>query len=266
MTLFEGTAWYYARYRPGHSPDLAPAFAELFQLDGGGQLLDLGTGTGAIALALATHFDAVVGIDPDASMLSEAARAARVHGVANVQFIHARAEELGDSLGKFRLITVGSAFHWMDRDKVLNIAHRALVPSGVFAIIESPGKATDTSESDLPLVPWDRVHGVVNHFLGPKRRAGRGFYAAPDERYEDMMDRSLFRGHGTLTLLGVPATRSVEDVIGYLFSTSYASRQLFGDRVAAFQDRLRRELLKASPSGDFFEPARPTEVIYSQKN
>ncbi|MCY3957904.1 MAG: class I SAM-dependent methyltransferase [Chloroflexi bacterium] len=266
MTLFEGTAWYYARYRPGHSPDLAPAFAELFQLDGGGQLLDLGTGTGAIALALANHFDAVAAVDPDASMLSEAARAARGRGLANVQFIHARAEELGDSLGKFRLITVGSAFHWMDRDQVLNIAHRALVPSGVFAIIESPGKATDTSGSALPPVPWDRVHAVVSRYLGPKRRAGRGFYAAPDESYQDMMDRSLFGGHHTLTLPGVPATRSVEDVIGYLFSTSYASRQLFGDRVAAFEDRLRRELLEASPSGEFFEPARPTEVIYSQRN
>lgn len=266
MTLFEGAAWYYARYRPGHSPDLARAFAELFQLDGGGQLLDLGTGAGAIALALAHHFDAVVAIDPDASMLSEAARAARRHGVVNVQFIHARAEELGDSLGKFRLITVGSAFHWMDRDKVLNFAHRALVPSGVFAIIESPGKATGASGSALPLVPWDRVHGVISHYLGPKRRAGRGFYAAPDESYEDMMDHSVFGGHHTLTLPGVPATRSVEDVIGYVFSTSYASRQQFGDRVAAFEDRLRQELLKASPSGQFFEPARPTQVIYSQKN
>ena len=266
MTLFAGTAWYYARFRPGHSPGLARAFAELFQLDGGDRLLDLGTGTGAIASALASRFDAVVAIDPDAAMLSEAARAARAHGAANVQFIHARAEELGDSLGKFRLITVGSAFHWMDRDKVLNIAHRALVPSGVFAIIESSGKATDTSGSALPLVPWDRIHGVVSHYLGPKRRAGRGFYAAPDESYEDMLDRSVFGGHRTLTLPGVPATRSVEDVIGYVFSTSYASRQQFGDRVAAFEDGLSRELLKASPSGDFFEPARPTQVIYSQKN
>jgi hypothetical protein len=49
-TLFEGAAWYYARYRPQYPPALFELLSEVFQLDGKGRLLDLGCGAGLIAI------------------------------------------------------------------------------------------------------------------------------------------------------------------------------------------------------------------------
>ena len=263
--LFAGTASYYARYRRGYSPDLPEAFAELFELDGRGRLLDLGTGTGALALALAHLVEAVVAVDPDEAMLSEGSRIARARGIDNIHFVHARAEDLDRAIGTFRLITVGSAFHWMDRARILEFSYDALEPSGVFAILEGPRAEIDPSESNPPPIPWERVHAVMTRYLGPKRRAGRGVYSAPEERYEDLLDGSKFGGHLALTLPGSPTTRTVDEIIGYLYSTSYASRRLFGERVAAFEAELTQELLGVSSTGEFSEAPNRTEIRYSRR-
>jgi hypothetical protein len=41
-SLFTGTAWHYARYRPGYPQELLDDIVERFHLDGTGRLLDLG--------------------------------------------------------------------------------------------------------------------------------------------------------------------------------------------------------------------------------
>ena len=51
--LFVGTAWYYAR-----------------SLEGRGWLLDLGAGTGEVAVPQASQFEQVVAVEPDAGMIA----------------------------------------------------------------------------------------------------------------------------------------------------------------------------------------------------
>ncbi|MGW5384901.1 class I SAM-dependent methyltransferase [Nocardia sp. NPDC003963] len=72
--LFAGTAWHYARYRPGYPESLFDDLIRRFRLDGTGRLLDLGCGTGQLTLPLAAHFAEAVGVDPEPEMLAEAAR------------------------------------------------------------------------------------------------------------------------------------------------------------------------------------------------
>ncbi|MBJ7386358.1 MAG: class I SAM-dependent methyltransferase, partial [Mycolicibacterium sp.] len=72
-SLFEGTAWHYARYRPGYPKALIAEIVDRFHLDGTGRLLDLGCGTGQLTLPLAGHVGAAVGMDPEPEMLAEAA-------------------------------------------------------------------------------------------------------------------------------------------------------------------------------------------------
>ncbi|MFE3226182.1 class I SAM-dependent methyltransferase [Nocardia sp. NPDC059228] len=57
---------------------------ERFHLDGTGRLLDLGCGTGQLAIPLAAHVAEAVGMDPETETLVEAARCARAAGVTNV--------------------------------------------------------------------------------------------------------------------------------------------------------------------------------------
>jgi ubiquinone/menaquinone biosynthesis C-methylase UbiE len=81
--LFEGTAWHYARYRPGYPQPFFDDLVERFGLDGTGRLLDLGCGTGQLAIPLAAHVAEAVGMDPEPEMLVEAARCAQAAGVTN---------------------------------------------------------------------------------------------------------------------------------------------------------------------------------------
>ena len=52
QSLFAGTAWYYARYRPGYPKIFFDKVIERFHLDGRGCLLDLGCGTSQLTIPL----------------------------------------------------------------------------------------------------------------------------------------------------------------------------------------------------------------------
>jgi SAM-dependent methyltransferase len=58
----------------------------------GSTVLDVGTGTGRLPLALAPHCRRVVGIDRDADAIEEATRRARVQRLTNVDFLVLDAE------------------------------------------------------------------------------------------------------------------------------------------------------------------------------
>jgi SAM-dependent methyltransferase len=58
------------------------------------EVLDVGTGRGRLALALAPHCRRVVGIDIDAAAIEEARRRAAAAGLGNVQFVVADAEQV----------------------------------------------------------------------------------------------------------------------------------------------------------------------------
>nr|MDT0523695.1 class I SAM-dependent methyltransferase [Streptomyces sp. DSM 41633] len=117
--LFAGTAWHYARYRPGYPRDFLDDLIQRLGLDGTGRLLDLGCGTGQLTLPLADHVVEAVGMDHESDMLVEASRQAQVAAVTNVSWIHGNSADLPGDLGHFTLVTMGRSFHWMDREHVL---------------------------------------------------------------------------------------------------------------------------------------------------
>ena len=54
--LFHGAAWYYARFRPPYPDALLDYLISKFELGGRSNLLDLGCGTGQVAIPLSRHF------------------------------------------------------------------------------------------------------------------------------------------------------------------------------------------------------------------
>ncbi|ULN32752.1 class I SAM-dependent methyltransferase [Mycolicibacterium smegmatis] len=105
--LFAGTAWHYARYRPGYPQAFFDDLVEHLRLDGTGRLLDLGCGAGQLTLPLAAHVAEAVGLDPESEMLSEAARLTRDLGVTNVTWLQGSSAQVQADLGHFRLVTMG---------------------------------------------------------------------------------------------------------------------------------------------------------------
>ena len=77
---FRSTGWHYARFRRGYPDAVFELLRQKFGLDGTGRLLDLGCGTGQLAMPLAREFEEVVAMDPEPEMLSEAVALGRGGG------------------------------------------------------------------------------------------------------------------------------------------------------------------------------------------
>jgi SAM-dependent methyltransferase len=267
-TLYHGSALYYAQGRPPYSADLAPALAFEAGLDETRRVLDVGCGPGVIALALAGYVREAVGLDPDAGMLAVARNRAQQNGIANVRWIQAVAEELPAlGLGGFRLVTFGQSFHWTEREQVAEIIYDMLEPGGVLALVghEHEHRQRPAGPGE-PLIPHDAIHALIEHYLGPERRAGQGYRAFDRERHEDLLARTRFGAPRRIFLPGRPdIVRDVDAVLANFFSMSFAAPHLFGERLAAFEADMRALLAAHSPSGHFWDWPGDTAILLAHK-
>lgn len=232
-SAFESAEEYYADHRPGYDDRVFDHLADRFDLDGNARVLDVGCGTGELAVPLAERVGEVVGLDPNGTMLDHAReRAARV-GVENAEWIVGSDADLSDLDGPFRLVTIGRAFHRMDRDLTLAAVSRLLEPDGGLALVGDAEWLTRGTRA------WqDAVYEVAARFLDDlPERTGPVEY---DEPYDEMLrargfqnvERVIFEGKREWT---------VDDAVGYLFSLSFCAPRRFDDPEAfatALRDRL----------------------------
>ncbi|WKB35196.1 class I SAM-dependent methyltransferase [Terrilactibacillus sp. S3-3] len=114
---FDGTAYYYLKYRGQYSKALIDILAGTCHLSGKGRLLDLGCGTGKLTFPLAPYFEEAIGIDISSDMLQSAQSQSDFLGIKQLKWVKRSSEEIGEDMGLFNLITSGDAFHFMDREK-----------------------------------------------------------------------------------------------------------------------------------------------------
>lgn len=93
--------------------------------------LDVATGAGHTALALAPHVDEVVATDVTDEMLATAARLAAERGLTNVSTLRAAAEALPFPDGSFKIVTCRIALHhFSDPALAAREMARVLAPGG----------------------------------------------------------------------------------------------------------------------------------------
>src|ERR1700745_116265 len=136
MGRFATTAALYEQFRPPYPAEFFRAVAQKLGLSKQHALIDLGTGPGLLALGFAPYVGRVVGVDPEPAMLAAARAAAQRAGQA-LTLIEGRAEDLPESIGRFDLVTIGRALHWMERDALAPLFDRLVAPGGAIAVCAS---------------------------------------------------------------------------------------------------------------------------------
>ena len=132
---FRELASYYTTGRPTYPRLLARRVAHLVGLDGTQTVVDLGTGPGFLAIDFHPFAGKVIAVDPEPEMLNAARRNATKAGV-KIDFVSGSSGDLGPRFGRLHLVTIGRAFHWMDRPRTLQALDGLIEPTGGVALFQ----------------------------------------------------------------------------------------------------------------------------------
>ena len=244
-TAFAGTATYYARYRPPYPDDFLSDLRTHAKTTGHGLLLDLACGPGRVAIPMARFFSSVLAVDIEAEMIAVGEREASKRGVANIAWDVERAEDLELPSCSVELITIGEAFHRLDQERILKRAVRWLQRRGSLATLGA--EPVWRGEEEWKRVLVEVVNKWTAQSLGDPNE--RGWGGPGDELRAAGLE---VEERGSV----VERIWTCDTLIGFMFSTSIASRRILGEKASKFEADLRGSLLECEPSDRFVSMQR----------
>jgi len=253
MTLghepFQSTAATYERYRLGYPQRLVERVAGLAGLKPGDAVLDLGCGTGMVAMGFASLGMVVTAMDPEPDMLAAAGAKAQAQGVAVTPLLGG-SEDLTAGMGPFRLVTMGRSFHWMDRDATLAKLDTIVTPDGGVALFH---------DAHPPVAEngWFKILCDLQERYRQDKVKGR---SGGHRRYEPFLFASAFTQLDGLSVT-VRQPLTAPDIVGRALSMSQCAPQSLGSRREEFVAALEAALREFSPDGKFVEVAEMVAVL-----
>lgn len=193
-------------------------------------------------------------MDPEPDMLRQAERAARERGALNVMWVTGRAQDLRTlepSIGHFNLVTIGTAFHFMEPLTTLRDLQR-IAPGGAIVVVYNG------SPMWLHPQPWAvALRSVLEARLG--RLSGGDFTASALRDAEKAM-REL--GYASIELWerSNAVTIDVDFVVGHILS-AMSPEQLPAAQRDEFAGEVANAISAAAPSGRLVENVRVRAVI-----
>lgn len=158
------------------------------------------------------------------------------------------AEELDAPSAGFDLVTIGNAFHRMQRDAIAAKVLRWLRPGGYLALLWGRGPEAGPAS-------WQQALSDLSerwrHHAGIMDRVPAGYQAAREERPDLVILREAGFEIAGRCEFGFSHEWTADEIAGHAFSTSVLSEAALGDLAPAFTADLRRALLAAEPSGRF---------------
>jgi SAM-dependent methyltransferase len=250
MGRFATAAPLYEELRPPYPAEFFSTVAVRLGFSKQAALIDLGTGPGLLALGFAPYVGRIVGVDPEPAMLA-AARQAAERQRQDFTLIEDKAERLSDDVGRFDVVTIGRALHWMDRDAIAARLPRLVSREGVIVVCAS-GSARDDRN------PWLETYNEARRFWSGDGDGSRNrealvavLSAGPLELFDEI---AVETSHEI----------SVDDLARRVLTFSTSSPAVLGDRTEAMLRDVRQRLLPLSRDGMLTEVVKSAAKIVRQ--
>ena len=177
-------------------PENAKRFLEFVTLKPGQKILDLCTGTGLVAIAVAKAIGekgSVIGVDISSGMLAQARAKIEAEGSENLQLIEADVEAIAFDREQFDLILCCSALVYIsDIPALLDKCYRWLKPGGCLAFTSS-NKGSHLSELRVRLCK-DLFDIDLPHIIRPLWTADKCTKLLRDSGFQNIeIEQHLFR-------------------------------------------------------------------------
>jgi ubiquinone/menaquinone biosynthesis C-methylase UbiE len=256
--LFSSAVAEYARYRTGYPPHEVAALAELLGLDQTQTVVDVGCGTGQLALPLARHAGSVIAVDPVPDMLALGRQAAQAANANNITWLLGDAGDLETLVAPgARAVTFAASFHWTDRPEVVRGLDGLLGPEGSIVTVND-----DRSDAEDP--EWVRaITDLRGSYLGDEHTEPTDPYRNAPESHMAVFSSSAFSSIQRLTWQW-DRELTIDEAVGLQFTYSFSTPALFGDHAAAFARDARAAVLAMHPAGRVTEPFRMEVLIASR--
>ena len=245
---FRSTAVHY-HARPAYSPRLIARVAELCRLTPSDRLLDLGCGIGPLAIAFRPYVGSVLAVDPEPEMLARARTEAAARG-AEIEFRAGSSADLDLELGRFKAVTIGRAFHWMDRVETLRRLDGMIDACGAIVLFSD-------SQPKLPENSWLKEYRAIR-----ERYAGPASWRGPEWiRHEAVLLDSPFACLESVSVIE-RRSASAEDLVHRALSHSVTSADRLGEAAAAaFVSEVRAYVESQAKEGLVTEIVETTALI-----
>lgn len=249
MTVgFSGeVAEYYAKFRRGYPEQVLDFVQDYFSLTPEDGVLDLGCGTGQLALPLAPRVRSVIGMDPEPDMLRLAHEAAGRRDVRNAVWVLGADTDvpaLGTLLGhepSLAMTVVGQALHWMRHEELFRDLLPLFRAGGGIAVIANgtPLWLQDTA--------WSRaLRSCLEQHFGTELTASCGTADQDRIRYAQALEDAGFSDVRSTTV-SYPDELTFQQVIGGLYSAIPAAQLPGAEQRPAFEYGIRKALPHAEP-------------------
>ncbi|WP_299930714.1 class I SAM-dependent methyltransferase [uncultured Pelagimonas sp.] len=231
---YDAAARHYRDGRLSYSRELVRFAARISGAAPDGGVLDLGCGPGTIANEIAEHVGEVIGIDPSKAMID----LARQDAPKNVSYLLGSSEDLSIVKRKVSLVTFGRSFHWMDREKTLEVLDELVEPGGALAFFSVDPLPGDGGEHEW----WRKFNKTAKGFANEANEQVQNHFGNDWSRNEYILVNSAF---SRLSYKGVINWQSwtYDRLINLVLSRYSTGEHHDGDRRPEMERAIKRALI-----------------------